>query len=456
MNSPHIAANSVIGLACPSESDSCAKRVRGPRTPVLKPGRYAINAQVIDGSTRKSVGVSRTRYDYVEIIELWEPTVIPAGHKGVVTNLAGPMPDDPNVLLVDSDRRGPQKETLDAGTYYLNPYMYRINAVDCRSQRLNLSGLGNEMGFPSKDGFWISLDGIIEFKVKPERAAEVYVTYNDVVNDGPDTSTVAEEIKDKVIMPNARAFCRLRGANASGRDFIGGETRSAFQAAFQESIRETCEQQGIEIVQALITDVQPPEAIRDPVQQREIAKQELKQYDQQTLQQQQEALLATEKAKVEQRQRLVDSEREVVTLTTEARKRQDVALAEANRDLEVAEKQLEAARDKAEAILAEMTAEAAVIGFENEAMAAGWKKSVEALGNGDAFARYVLYQKMAPGFRTIMVNTADSPLMDVFRNFADAPESNSISPPLASPANELDQQSAPTIVSVVEPDVAGS
>jgi hypothetical protein len=36
-------------------------------------------------------------------------------------------------------------------------------------------------------------------------------------------------------------------------------------------------------------------------------------------------------------------------------------------------------------------------------------------GDGSAFARYTLYQKLAPGFRSIMTNTADSPLMEMFR-----------------------------------------
>ncbi len=386
---------------------------------VLKPGRYALNAITIDGKTKQLVSDKRTREDYVEIIELWEPTVIPAGYQGVVTNLAGPMPEKANTLLVEKDKRGPQEETLQAGTYYLNPYMYRVNAVDCRSQRFNLSQLNQEMGFPSKDGFWISLDGIIEFHIKPERAAEVYVTYNDVNNDGPTGSSIAEEIINKVIRPNARSFCRLRGSNSSGRDFIGGETRAAFQAEFRSAIQETCEKQGIEIVQALITRIKPPEEVRGPVRDREIALQELKQYNQQEKQQLQEAQLATQKALIDQRKRLVDAEREVVKLKTEATKRQEVAVAQANRDREVAEKKLEAARDQAEAILAQKGAEAAVITFANQAEAAGWQKSVEALGNdGEAFARYVLYQKLAPGYRSIMTNTADSPLMSVFDSFS--------------------------------------
>jgi regulator of protease activity HflC (stomatin/prohibitin superfamily) len=386
---------------------------------VLRPGRYALNAIVIDGKTKDMIGRRREREDYVEIIELWEPTVIPAGYQGVVTNLAGPMPENSNTLLVEKDKRGPQKETLEAGTYYLNPYMYRVNAVDCRSQRFNLSQLNHEMGFPSKDGFWISLDGIIEFHIKPEKAAEVYVTYNEVGNDGPEASSIADEIINKVIRPNARSFCRLRGSNSSGRDFIGGETRSAFQAEFRQAIQDTCEEQGIEIVQALITSIKPPEEIRGPVRDREIALQELAQYDQQKKQQDQEAQLATEKALIEQRTRLVDAEREVVKLVAEAQKRQEVATAQANRDREVAEKKLEAARDQAEAMMAEKKAEAAVIVFANKAEAAGWQKSVAALGeDGDAFARYVLYQKLAPGYRSIMTNTADSPLMSVFESFS--------------------------------------
>jgi hypothetical protein len=250
---------------------------------VLRPGRYPLNAIVKDANGQ--IIDSRRKSDFVEIVELHEPMTIPAGFKGIVTNLAGPIPQEPNKLLVQAGDRGVQEETLDAGTYYMNPYMYRIEPIDCRSQRFNLSE-GFDMGFPSKDGFWVSLDGIIEFRVKPEQAAEVYVTYNEVENG----YEIGEEIIAKVIMPNARSFCRLRGSNSSGRDFIGGETRSAFQAAFQEAIRETCGDQGIEIVQALITRIIPPQAIAGPVRDREIANQQLKRLVHVTINEPKEAL----------------------------------------------------------------------------------------------------------------------------------------------------------------------
>ncbi|QDU54022.1 SPFH domain-containing protein [Aeoliella mucimassa] len=431
------------------------KNQKGIIKEVLKPGRYALNAMVIDRVTKQEVGGNRRhRSDFVEVIELWDPKVIPAGYKGIVTNLAGPMPEDPNELLVEEGFRGPQEKTLDPQTYYLNPYLYRINSIDTRSQRFNLS-IGMDMTFPSKDGFPISLDGIIEFRVVPETAAETYVTYNDVTNDEDGASDISQEIINKVIMPNARAFCRLRGSNTSARELIGGETRTAFQAEFQNAITKTCKEQGIEIVQALITKIKPPQAIAEPLRDREVSAQQLKQYTQQILQQQQEAKLATEKALIEQRREVIGADREVVEVVTLAKEEQQVALEAANRDKAVAEQKLEAAKDEAEALLARATAKAAVIGYENEADAAGWRKAVEALGNnGDAYARYVLYQKLAPGYRNIMANTADSPLMDIFQSFG---SSAVAAPPAANqpvaPSPEV-EQAPPAVMPVEESSAA--
>ncbi|MEO2050002.1 MAG: hypothetical protein ABGX16_25885 [Pirellulales bacterium] len=85
----------------------------------------------------------------------------------------------------------------------------------------------------------------------------------------------------------------------------------------------------------------------------------------------------------------------------------------------MAQFKLAAAQDEAAALMALGKATADVIHFENEAKAAGWKRSVESFGgDGQQFARYVLYQKMAGAYQQIMVNTADSPLMRIFDAFA--------------------------------------
>ncbi|MFN8706736.1 MAG: SPFH domain-containing protein, partial [Planctomyces sp.] len=248
---------------------------------VLNPGRYPVNP-------------------YLYAVEIHKPVMIPAGFKGVVTNLAAPLAENPNRLLVSPGERGVQETTLEPGTHYVNPYVTRVDLVDCRSQRFNL-GEDGDMGFPSKDGFWVSLDGVIEFRVSPEKASEVYVLFNRSEN-GPE---IDREIVETVIMPNARSFCRLQGSNTSGRDFIQGTSRTAFQDAFEKSMREACGPLGIEIIQALITKIRPPEKIADPVRKREIAKQQELQYKQETLQQESEQKLAIEKSLVQQKQALV-------------------------------------------------------------------------------------------------------------------------------------------------------
>lgn len=375
---------------------------------VLNPGRYPINP-------------------YLYSVEIHKPVTIPAGYKGVVTNLAAPLAADPNQLLVKDGERGVQTTTLEEGTHYLNPYMHRVNLVDCRSQRFNLGSEG-DMGFPSKDGFWVSLDGVIEFRINPEKAAEVYVLFNDD-NNGPEIDT---ELIQTVILPNARSFCRLQGSNASGREFISGETRTAFQEMFETSMQEACEPLGIEIIQALITRIRPPQKIADPVRQREIAKQQELQYKQQTLQQESEQKLAVERAMVEQKQELVKAAQEIVKITTKAEQEQEVAVTKANESLAVAKLKMEAAIDEAAAIQSIGKAAADVVRFNNEAESAGWKKAVEAFGgDGEAYAQYTLYKKLSASYRKIMVNTADSPIMKIFESFAVPKAGSPPTPPAA-------------------------
>lgn len=369
---------------------------------VLNPGRYPINP-------------------YLYSVEIREPVTIPAGFKGVITNLAAPLAAEPNRLLVDQGERGVQADTLEPGTHYLSPYVYRVDLVDCRSQRFNLGEEG-DMGFPSKDGFWVSLDGVIEFRVNPAKAAEVYVLFNQTDN-GPE---IDEEIVQTVIMPNARSFCRLQGSSSSGRDFIQGQTRTEFQEAFETSMREACQPLGIEIIQALITRIRPPEQIAQPVREREIAKQQELQYTQQTLQQESEQKLAVGKAMVEQKQALVAAEQQVVQITTQAKQEQEVALTKANENLAVAQLKLDASIDEAAALEARGKAAADVVRFDNEAEAAGWKKAVEAFsGDGQSYAQYVLFQKLSSSYRRIMVNTADSPIMKIFDSFNETGRSES-------------------------------
>ncbi len=343
-------------------------------------------------------------------LEEHEPIIIDPGFRGVVTNLTGKPPTVPNQLLGVKGERGVQPLTLGEGTHYVNPYMTRINKVDCRSQRFNLAET-KAFGFPSKDGFWVSLDGRVQFRIVPEKAPEVYVTYNESEN-GDD---VHEEVIRDIILPNARSFCRLKGSAKFGKDFIDGKTRTIFEQEFADAMKAACEPLGIEIQEALITTIRPPEQIAKPIQERESSRLEEKKYAEQIKQQKAERSLAEQIALVKQKPALVEVDQKIVKIVTQAEREQEVAVTKAKEQLAVATQKLEAAKDEAAAIISRGTADAAVIGFENKADAAGWKQSVMAFdGNGLAFAQYVLNQKLASAYRRIMINTNDSPLMKMF------------------------------------------
>jgi hypothetical protein len=233
-----------------------------------------------------------------------------------------------------------------------------------------------------------------------------------------------------VILPNARAYTRIRGSDHSGKDFIVGDTRVQFQAEFQETMKAMCDKQGIEVIQALITAIMPPEKIADPVRRLQIALQQEDQYRKEIEQQEAEKKLAVQKAMVQQRKEQVAASQEVVVVTTEAKKRQQVALIDAEKRLAVAEQKMLAAKDQSAAILAKGKAEADVVRFGNQAVAAGWQKSVAAFGgDGNEFARWTLYKKLAPAFRSMMVNTENSALLDMFKTFESRP-ANAPTPPL--------------------------
>lgn len=349
---------------------------------------------------------------YAEEFELHDPVTVPAGFRGVLTLLAGRPPRDPNVFLVGKGERGVQAETLEPGTHYLNPYEVRVSLVDCRSKRFNL-GEGGTMDFLSSDGFPITLDGAIEFRVIPERAAEVFVKYNEDHNG----DLIEEEIISKIVTPESRSLCRTGGSKLSGGQFISGIDSVVFQRNLVKSLEDNCKKQGVEVLAVAITRVEPPQDIATPVRAREVAKQELAQFTQEKMQQLSEAQLGIQVLLADQKRRMVEADQAVIEQTTRAEQDNSVAVTLAEQKLKVTQTQLDAAKDKASAIVAKAQADADVIRFNNKADVAGLGARVAAFdGDGSALAQNILVGKLAPAFRSILSNS-EGPLMDLFGQF---------------------------------------
>jgi regulator of protease activity HflC (stomatin/prohibitin superfamily) len=369
---------------------------KGIQHAIKKPGRYAYNW-------------------YAEQIEDHDPIRIPPGFRGVMTLLAGDEPKDPNVVLVRKGERGVQKETLPPGLHYLNPYEVRVSLVDCRSRRFNLA-TPDEMSFLTSDGFAVVLDGAVEFRVIEEKAAEVFVLYNEDSNG----DAIDDEILAKIISPETRSICRINGSKLSGRMFFDGDARKRFQDDLKKNLVANCKVQGIEVVDIPISSIQPPQEIARPVRARELAKQNLARFLREKEQQESEKQLKVEQMLVEQGKKLVEADRIVGVQLTRAEQEQKVAVTGTEKKLAVAKTRLQAAKDEASAIVEAAKAESEVIRLTNQAEVAGLKEQVSAFdGDGGALARSVLVTKLAPAFRTILSNS-EGPLMDLFGQFTRA------------------------------------
>jgi regulator of protease activity HflC (stomatin/prohibitin superfamily) len=356
---------------------------RGPLAEVLKPGRYNINPHAYD--------VRRVR-----------PVIILAGQVGIQTLLSGADPTSPNEYVVRAGERGVQPDVLPPGMYYNNPYLRRIQTMDVRSQTLDLHGQ-DCIRFPSNDSFEILIDCTVEYAIRQDMAPHVVVAIGDHA-----------DVRDKLILPYTRSLCRIEGSKLPARDFIAGETRTAFQQQVFEGLRNQCYAQGIEIRATLIRRIVPPPEIAGPISDRQVAGQQIKQYENEIKLAEAEARLVEQEELQKQNQAIGQASREVVTIKTQAEQTRTVAVTEANQRLEVARLALEAARQKALALLARGQADAEVVLLQYRAEADPLQEAVTAFGGGEMYAQYFFYQKLAPALKSVLAST-DGPFADIFR-----------------------------------------
>jgi len=373
------------------------KNQRGPLPIVLQPG------------TRNNDYANPYAYE----IKLVPPVQVDPGHRGVVTIIAGKPPSTANEYLVENGEQGVQHDPEPEGLRYINLFEKRVKPVSIQSQRFEMKG-DDMITFPSADSFDIRLEGFVEWSIIPGELSLRYVQFGY----GGDLIPYLEET---VILPYARSFCRLIGSKYTAREFISGDTKLKFQNEFEAMLRKKCKEQGIEVLQALVRDIVPPDAIKEPINEREIAKQQIKTLEQQIIVAKSQAELATQTEMANQNQSIGEANKQVVSIVKQAEQERDVAVTKANQELAVAKLQLQAAQQQADAVLAKGKAEAAVVLLQKQAEAEPLRQQVAAFGDGNAFAQYQFFQKLAPSIKSILTNT-DGPFADLFKQMATTPK----------------------------------
>ncbi|HEY8746827.1 MAG TPA: SPFH domain-containing protein [Tepidisphaeraceae bacterium] len=383
-----------------------AKNQRGPLPIVLQPG------------TRNNDYANPYAYE----VKLVPQVRIESGHRGVVAIMAGRPAGNPNDYLVADGEQGVQHKPEPEGLQSVNLFQKRVKPVSIQSQRFEMKG-DDQITFPSSDSFDIRLEGFVEWRIKENELPLRYVQYST----GGDLIPYLEET---VILPYARSFCRLIGSEYTARDFISGDTKLKFQSEFETKLRKQCEMQGIEILQALVRDIVPPDAIKNPINEREIAKQQIKTLEQQMVVAKSQADFATQTEMANQNQAIGDANKQVVSVVKLAEQNRGVALTKAQQELAVAKLQLQAAQQQADALIAQGRAEANVVLLQKQAEADPLRQQVAAFGDGNAYAQYFFFQKLAPSVKSILTNT-DGPFADLFHQ---------LSAPLKAPVNSASQK----------------
>jgi len=358
---------------------------RGPVADVLTPGRQNINPLAYEVQKFTAIAISE-------------------GHAGVVTLLSGKDPAKKNTYVVEPGEKGVQRATLPPGLEYINPYHKQIDIVDVRSQKCDMVG-HDAIHFPSSDSFTITIEGTIEWAIRPDHVAEVTVAYGDT-----------RDVLGKVILPNVRSLARIQGSKLQAREFISGKTRVAFQDKLLTELKSECWKQGIDIKSALVRDIKPPAEIASLISQREQADQEIERYTNQIEEAKSEARLVEQQELQPQNKAIGEVRTQIVTLTKEAEQRKNVAVTKANREFAVAKLTLEAAEKEAAAIRSRGEAEANVVLFGFQARAEPLRAAVNAFGDGMTYAQQFYYQKVAPSIQSILTTT-DGPFADIFRDF---------------------------------------
>jgi hypothetical protein len=222
------------------------------------------------------------------------------------------------------------------------------------------------------------------------------------------------QVVNRIILPYMNSRARIEGSKLFARDFIGGETRTAFQNRVFEQLRKSCFEQGIEIRAALIRRIVAPEAIAGPISDRQSAEQQLNAALSEIKVAQSESKLVEQEEMQKQNQALGEANRANVTRVKEAEQLKSVALTDAKKRLEVAKLKLQAAEQTSAAVVSRGKADADVARLEYQAKARPLAEAIAAFGDGDSYAQFFFYQKLAPALKHVQDST-EGPLAEIFR-----------------------------------------
>ncbi|TAN38388.1 MAG: hypothetical protein EPN23_02300 [Verrucomicrobia bacterium] len=259
--------------------------------------------------------------------------------------------------------------------------------------------LNQFVGFPSRDGFEISLDMTVEFELLPDKIPTIFRDYGDL-----------PAVVDKIIMPKILSISRLKGSAYRAVDFIVGEGREKFQTDLTESLKKSLAEKNISIHNALIRHVNVPDQILDPIQQASIAvEQDLTNREKQNTARRL-AQLNTEQSLIEQRG--AEVAQETAKLKAEIRATQEKMVAEIQAETikQAALVEQQTAVQRAEKVKKLGKAQAEKTQMVEGEKAKGFQLKATALGDPQAYTLAELAKNLNPAVRINILHAGEGTL----------------------------------------------
>lgn len=387
---------------------------RGIVAGYLSPGSYRINPYEYDVSIMPAVEIGFNQVGVKTLKVGKDPRELPNDKS------RGPY-------VVPTGYRGVQKDPVPPGTHYVNPYQEAITPVEVASHIVELS----DIQFPSRDGFILKPRVLVEYQVRPEKAAELLVRLSDEGKLHQEDQTQEEqkknEILQKIILPHMRGYARIEGSNLDAKDVIvtdsakpgdekGVNIRERLQQTLLTRLRPQCDEVGIEIRSVRLAALDPPPALAEQISARDVARVHIDKNKTQIEQFKSKQDLQAAEAKEAQAAEKVKAETRRIQAMTAATQKKEVETLRLKQELANAKLKLEAAVEQAKAILAKGRVEADVINLQNEAEVAGLSKAVKGFSNVQYFAQYHVLKKLAPALTEIFASD-DSEFAKLFANY---------------------------------------
>jgi regulator of protease activity HflC (stomatin/prohibitin superfamily) len=255
------------------------------------------------------------------------------------------------------------------------------------------------VGFPSRDGFEISLDMTVELELEPPRIPRLFRDYGDL-----------PAVAEKIIIPQILSVSRLKGSAYRATDFIVGEGREKFQSDLTEALRKSLSERQIKVHNALIRHVNVPDQILGPIQQRSVAQeQDLTNQERQNTARKQ-AELNTEQSLIDQRGAEVAQETAKLKAEIKAQKEKQVAEIAADGVKMAAEIARQTATLRAERVKKLGHAEAEAIQRVEGEKARGFVAKTKALGDPVAFNMAEFAGNLNPDVKINIIHAGEGTL----------------------------------------------